>query len=230
MADNFIVIKKFIDLEECEKINNYINNWDVKNEMISVDNNSLIAKQKFLTINGEDLERKIPAISKIEEKVFSLINLIYRNKLAPLENKVIGKSLNLTPPSGVLSWHYDRNLVTAIIYLNEINGGELEVYPNYRIRINNNHIGIIKLIQKFFDAILRPKFIRLVLGNKVKYQPETGSLVIIDSTCLHQVSAVREGPKRLALVLCYDYLGKKFDINNTRNYYGYKGKKAQLYR
>ena len=42
-------------------------------------------------------------------------------------------NVNITPPGGQYLWHYDRNLVTAVIYLNEVGGGETELYPNRRV-------------------------------------------------------------------------------------------------
>jgi hypothetical protein len=40
---------------------------------------------------------------------------------------------NITPPGGEYRWHYDRNAATAILYLNEVPGGETEMFPNYRL-------------------------------------------------------------------------------------------------
>lgn len=37
------------------------------------------------------------------------------------------------PPGGEYRWHYDRNAVTAILYLNEVPGGETEIFPNFRL-------------------------------------------------------------------------------------------------
>ena len=52
--------------------------------------------------------------------------------MAPIEDAVAARNINVTPPGGEYRWHYDRNAVTAIIYLNEVPGGETEIFANYR--------------------------------------------------------------------------------------------------
>ncbi len=60
---------------------------------------------------------------------------------------------------------YDRNAVTAILYLNTVSGGETEMYPEYRI-----HLGKRKgaRFQKWLDVLL---------------QVETGALAFRESAC-----------------------------------------------
>lgn len=226
---NYVVIDNFLSPEECKKLLYYLYKCEEKELMINVNHSSLIGKQKFKTINGVELEDNIPIINEINVVMNKIINLINKPLLFPLKNKMIGQSVNLTPSGGVFSWHYDRNLVTALIYLNEVEGGELEVYPGYRIRIDNNHFGIRKFIQRVFDFLIRPSLIRYFIGKKKAFHPVVGRAIIINSTCLHQVKPVRGNQERAVIALGYDYLNKDFSEEKTKNYYGYRNKKIQIY-
>lgn len=226
-AGGYSFLEQFVPANECESIVATVEAH--RDRMIAVDNHSLIAKQKFYTINGEELEELIPAVPRLTEELCRLVSDFEGRTLAPLDNKTVGLSLNLTPKGGELSWHYDRNLVTAVIHLNEVTGGEFQVYPRYRVRVPNNHHGVRRHLQRAFDLALRGSWVRAVLGHKVVVPPMPGSVCLMDSTCLHQVAPVLGSASRAAIVICYDEPGKMFSFDRTRNYYGYRGHKTKLY-
>ena len=200
-----------------------------REKMIRVDLKSLILENRFFTINGEELEELVPAVGRLRTELCEVASELEGRKLAPLENKTVGQSLNLTPAGGVLSWHYDRNLVTAVVHLNEVSGGEFECYPCYRLRLRNNDAGVRKWVQRVFDVALRPRAVRSVLGNLRRIPPREGGVGLMDSRCLHQVAPVRGDVARAAIVFCYDEPGKVFSRERTRNYYGYRDRPAQPY-
>jgi hypothetical protein len=160
----------------------------------------------------------------------NVVNKLSGLRLDPLSNKTVGMSLNLTPPGGTLSWHYDRNLVTAVVYLNEVEGGNIELYPRYRVRVPNNHFGVRKFVQRVFDVILRPEPVRRVLGRKISLRPRTGSVCVMDSTCLYQVQQVVGDRSRAAIIFCYDDPNITFAKHQTKDYYGYRDQKTSLDR
>jgi hypothetical protein len=226
-SSGYSFLDRFVPADECRTIVETVEGY--RDKMIAVDNSSLIARQKFYTVNGEELEELIPAVPRITEELCQVVSDFEGRTLAPLDNKTVGLSLNLTPKGGVLSWHYDRNLVTAVIHLNEVSGGEFQVYPRYRVRVANNHHGVRRTAQRVFDLALRGSWVRAVLGRKVVVPPAPGSVCLMDSTCLHQVAPVLGTTSRAAIVICYDEPGKVFSQDRTRNYYGYRGQKAKLY-
>ncbi|HSO38452.1 MAG TPA: hypothetical protein VLT33_38245 [Labilithrix sp.] len=197
--------------------------------MIRVDLDSWLAQNKFFTINGDELEDILPIVPRLRSELCELASELEGRQLAPLQNKSVGQSLNLTPGGGKHSWHYDRNLVTAVIHLNSVQGGDFEMFPRYRVRLRDNHRGVRKLAQRVFDLGLRPRAIRRVLGHKVAIPPRAGALSIMDSTCLHQVAPVRGTTLRAALVIAFDEPGKVFSRGDTENYYGYRDRPANLY-
>jgi hypothetical protein len=200
-----------------------------RDALIPVEIDSLIAKNKFFTINGEELEELVPRVKELSAELLAIASALEGHALAPLENKNVGLSLNITPPGGQLSWHYDRNLVTAVIHLNEVCGGAFEVYPGYRVRLRDNHRGPRRVLQRVLDAALRPEPVRERLGRRVMVSPTVGGVVFMGSTCLHQVAPVTGERSRGAIVFCYDTPGKVFDRANTKNYYGYRDRKASVY-
>ena len=87
---------------------------------------------------GEDIEENVPAAASLYAKVNEVINRISGKEYAPLENKQIGLSINVTRAGGAFSWRHDRHEITAILYLNEVEGGgELEFCPNNRLLLKN---------------------------------------------------------------------------------------------
>jgi hypothetical protein len=88
---------------------------------------------------------------------FNKINLIvndqYNNKFLPLNDFNVGASINITPKSGSLSYHYYSNEITTILYLTDNEDGALELFPNHRILLLNRYNLFKKFIQRFFDLI-----------------------------------------------------------------------------
>ena len=218
----------FVSRDECEEIVAVVEKH--REKMINVEIDTLIAKFRFFTVNSEELEELVPAVQRLERELCAVASQLEGRPLVPLDNKRIGLSLNLMPASGKLSWHYDRNLVTAVVYLNEVEGGEFEVYPRYRVRLPNNHRGPRKLVQRVFDAAMRPRAVRNILGRKLTVPPTVGGIAFMDSTCLHQVAPVRGTVSRASIIFCYDEQGKVFSKDRTQNYYGYRDQPVRPYR
>lgn len=225
--DGYAYAKDFISEAECREVVATVEQHRAR--MINVEIDSWMAKNKFFTINGDELEELVPLVRRLTADLCEVASELEGRQLAPLENTTVGRSLNLTPVGGTLSWHYDRNLVTAVVHLNSVEGGEFEMYPRYRVRLRNNHFGVRKFAQRVFDLGLRPGAVRRVLGRKVAVPPAAGAVGFMDSSCLHQVAPVRGSTSRAAIVLCYDDPGKVFSRDRTQNYYGYRDRPANPY-
>jgi len=223
----YSIFHEFVSDAECAEILERVERH--RDKMIAVDIDSIIARNKFFTINGEELEALIPQIPRLAADLCEVASELEGRPLALLDNKTVGLSLNLTPQGGTLSWHYDRNLVTAVVHLNAVTGGEFEIYPRYRVRLRNNHYGHRKVAQRLFDAAMRPEPVRRVLGRKTSVKPVVGEAVFMDSTCLHQVAPVTGTTSRGAIVFCFDEPGKVFSQDRTKNYYGYRDQPVKLY-
>ena len=140
--------------------------------------------------------------------------------LAPLKNSRVAININITPPGGEYRWHYDRNAVTAILYLNEIEGGEVELFGNYRILLKSDRLSAI---QKFLDQILLTKICRKIFASKYKQiTPAAGELLIMNANkCLHSVREVRGTNDRVCIVFAFDTPGKIHSVDSDLDPYLY---------
>jgi hypothetical protein len=126
------------------------------------------------------------------------------------------RNINVTPPGGEYRWHYDRNAATAIVYLNEVPGGQTEIFPNFRLLLRG---GRYQRIQLRLDDLVRLRIVRRLFGHQRLIQPRRGTLVIMrGNTTLHSVRAVLGTEDRIAVVLAYDFPGQGNQRNALNSY------------
>ncbi len=156
----------------------------------------------YFVIDGEQIEQHLPAIVQLYQEVNVFVCEVAGEELVPLQDKKVGVNVNITPQGGVYRWHYDRNAVTALLYLNEVTGGEIEFYPNYRLFLGKRtHTSL----QKWLDSLLRLSFVRNLFSRKVVVKPAPGRLVLIrGNRTLHSVRPVVGDERRINIVLSYD--------------------------
>jgi hypothetical protein len=141
----YALIESFAPEHECQDILRAIDAYRRMNSLIDVDRASITVTAKFLTFNGEDVVQNVPSASRFYTQVNEVVNSLSGRHYNPLDNIKIGLSINITPAGGTFSWHYDRNEIMAILYLNEVEGGgQLEFYPKYRLIMKNSHYGLKK--------------------------------------------------------------------------------------
>ena len=123
---------------------------------------------------------------------------------------------DITQPGGSYRYHYDRNTITAILYLNETDGGETECYPNHRLRIAQTSL------QQTIDRVFQSEAVRWTFGRLVLVRPRTGRLLIMrGNRCLHSVREVNGSEDRINLVMSYDGRDAQYANSNLLNSYLY---------
>jgi hypothetical protein len=133
-------------------------------------------------------------------------------------------NVNITPPGGQYRWHYDRNLVTALVYLNGVEGGETDLYPNYRIKWP---WGRPRAMQSLLDRLLLNSGVRAVAGHPTAVTPAQGTFVALrGNTTLHSVRPVRGDEVRINLVVAFDRPGSD-STRRTLNAYLYESQPEQ---
>lgn len=176
-----------------------------------------------MTLNGQDIENDVPTVNDLYTPLNTVVNVITGKEFAPQANKSIGLSINVIPPGGQFCFHHDRTEITAILYLNEIDGGEMELYPRYRIRLKQSQVGIKKWLQLLFDLCVRQKPLRALFGRQEMVIPKPGKILIMEaSKCLHRVCPVVGNRERYSAQLAYDLPGTVFTKELTKDYYGYQ--------
>ena len=217
----YLLLHDFLPAAECRKILDAVERCRKASSLINVNQNSVTSRKKFLTFNGEDIEENVPAAASLYAKVNEVINRISGKEYAALENKKIGLSINVTPAGGTFSWHHDRHEITAILYLNEVEGGgELEFFPNNRLLLKNKQ-GLRKWLQLGCDAV--GLVVSMAVRTKVRVTPKPGLMcVMVGTRCTHRVRPVIGDRDRVCVIFAYDAPGKDFSRELTADYYGYK--------
>jgi 2OG-Fe(II) oxygenase superfamily len=174
---------------------------------------------RYKVIDGEKIEQHLPKIAQLYRQINELVREISNQDLVPLDNKKVGVNVNITERGGTYQWHYDRNAVTVLLYLNEVTGGELEFYPNYRIFLKNKGPNFL---QQCLDNLLRVGVVRDLFGKKVTVKPAPGRLVVMKGNrSLHSVRAVEDDKERLNIVLAYDIPHATFHAEKQLDAYLY---------
>jgi len=162
---------------------------------------------RYQVIDGEAVALELPGVVRLYEQVKQAVGTTFGDELVPLPNARVRVNVNVTPPGGSYRWHYDRNPVTAVAYLNPVAGGDIEVYANYRIDLGPwRHTAA----QRWADRLLRTPFAVRRWGQS-RYQritPAAGRLVTMAADrCLHSVCPVEGTDDRIAVVMAYDLGG-----------------------
>jgi hypothetical protein len=171
---------------------------------------------RYKVVDGLRITEALPEIDEVTKRVEEALERTCGPGLVPIEDSVAARNINVTPPGGEYRWHYDRNAATALIYLNEVPGGETEIFPNFRILLGDGHY---ERIQRLLDDLLRLRVVRRLFGHQRLVEPRRGTLLIMrGNTTLHSVRAVLGKEDRIAIVLAYDFPGHGHQRNELNSY------------
>ncbi|NER87779.1 MAG: 2OG-Fe(II) oxygenase [Moorea sp. SIO3A2] len=223
----YLIIDNFLTIRECETLLKTIANYRQKKyEVTEVYRPFKERDLRYFVINGQQIEKYLPEVWQLYENVNLLVNKVSSQVLFPLSNKLPAVNINIIKPGGEYRWHYDRNAVTALLYLNSVEGGELEMYPNYRLRFGRKNQQFT-FIQKCLDAVVKLKLIRYFFGKKVFIKPRQGMIVIMQGDkCLHSVKALEGEQERINVVMSYDFPGVEFIVEKGLDSYLYTNQKG----
>jgi hypothetical protein len=196
----------FLSAEECEKYCESVLALDRAAGLPLIERRVRERSLKYKVVDGLRITEALPEIDELTKKVEEALERICGPGLVPIEDALAARNINVTPPGGEYRWHYDRNAATAIIYLNEVPGGETEIFPNFRLLLRG---GRYQRIQQRLDGALRSRFVRRVFGHQKLVVPHQGTLLIMrGNTTLHSVREVLGSEDRVAVVLAYDFPGR----------------------
>jgi hypothetical protein len=206
----------FLSNEECEKYCESVRALDRTKGLALVERQVRERSLRYKVVDGLSITEALPEIDDVMKRVEEALERTCGPGLVPIEDSVAARNINVTPPGGEYRWHYDRNAATALIYLNEVPGGETELFPNFRILVGG---GRYQRIQRRLDDIVRLRFVRRLFGHQRLVEPRRGTLVIMrGNTTLHSVRAVLGTEDRIAIVLAYDFPGRGPQRNELNSY------------
>ena len=195
----------FLSANECEKYCQSVLALDRASGLPLIERRVRERSLRYKVVDGLIIAQALPDIDDLTRRVEEVLESVCGPGLVPIDDAVAARNINVTPPGGEYRWHYDRNAATAIIYLNEVPGGETEIFPNFRMLVRD---GRYPRIQRWLDDIFRLRLVRRLFGHQMLVEPHLGTLVIMrGNTTLHSVRAVLGTDDRIAVVLAYDYPG-----------------------
>lgn len=220
-SSGYRVIDDYLSREECDEhlelIASYTEQYGVPEIYRPMKHRSL----RYKVIDGEQIREHLSKIWKLYQSVINeLVSQVTNSHFVALANARVGVNVNIMSPGlSEYRWHYDRNAITAILYLNEVEGGETELYPNYRILVKNkNHMRI----QQMLDRSLQVGLIRDVFGGKTVIKPSPGRLTIMrGDRCWHSVRSVQGTRERISVILAYDVPDAQFPMETSLDSYLY---------
>jgi hypothetical protein len=105
------------------------------------------------------------------------------------------------------------------LYLNEVEGGETECYPNYRISLGNARFS---KFQWMLDGVLQPDPVRKIFGRYKVVVPKAGRLLVMrGDRCLHSVKPVTGEEERINIIMSYDLPGVNYAVDEKLDGYLY---------
>lgn len=162
----------------------------------------------FYSKNGARLMAASPLVAPLESELIGLTNWLSGIEYLPLDNRAIGASANVTPAGGGFATHFDRQEISAIAYLNRVEGGELHLWPGLR-KWEPQWLGRhAARVTMFLTTVLRP----------VGIAPTKGSVLLFNKFTPHRVAQVHSTYPRVSIIFGLDRPGVSF--LNGAAYYG----------
>jgi hypothetical protein len=216
------LLEDFLSLAECSALIASINQYRSNNEVPLVSRPDPKRPLNYRVINGEEIQTKLPVIQRLYERLLPIAQSSTPENIVPLSNRTVGVNVNITAPGGSYRWHYDRNAVTAVLYLSEVNGGEIEAYPNYRVLLRK---GKSSRRQSYLDRLLQWDLLLRLFGKKITIPPKPGLLVVMrGDRCLHSVRPVTGDRERICVVMSFDSADATFPQEQALDSYLYSSK------
>jgi hypothetical protein len=195
-----VVLPAFLHPGECADLLAAIEDYRQHHPLPVVSRPHAERPLRYQVIDGHQFPDAVPDADRLLARVHAQVEKTFGGPLVLIDDRRAACNINITPPGGAYRWHYDRNRVTALLYLNPVAGGETDLYPNYRVA------GPTRFhIQRGLDRVLMTRPARRMLGTMHTIAPAPGTLAVIrgDRT-LHSVRPVTGSDVRINLVLAYD--------------------------
>ncbi|WP_343576751.1 2OG-Fe(II) oxygenase [Mycobacterium sp.] len=196
------LVSDFITHENCRQLLQEIELYQSIHAIPTIHRDRPGRSLRYQVIDGERIHESFPEIVEIYRRTGQLVQRMSGLDLTPLTNRAAGVNVNIVQPGGEYRWHYDRNAVTAVLYLNQVAAGETEMYPNHRI-----HLGQWKhtRAQRLLDALLQNQRLTDRFGCAMAVAPRAGLMLVMQGDrCLHSVRAVEGRDDRVSIVMAFD--------------------------
>jgi hypothetical protein len=218
------VVPEFLSATECETLLSAVADYRRTHELPVIFREEKGRSLNYIVMEGWRFHEALPDAEAIVDRIRTRLESICGEPLVLIDDARAACNVNITPPGGQYRWHYDRNLVTALVYLNRVEGGETDLYPNYRLKLP---WAKPRAMQPFLDRLLLNKGVRALAGHPTAVTPAQGTFVALrGNTTLHSVRPVRGDEVRINLVVAFDRPGSDL-TRQTLNAYLYESQPEQ---
>jgi hypothetical protein len=213
------VVPEFLSSRECEDLLSAVADYRRTHELPVIFREEKGRSLNYIVMEGWRFHEALPESEAIVDRIRTRLESICGESLVLIDDARAACNVNITPPGGQYRWHYDRNLVTALVYLNGVEGGETDLYPNYRIKWPWSRP---RAMQSLLDRLLLNQGVRALAGHPTAVTPAQGTFVALrGNTTLHSVRPVRGEQVRVNLVVAFDQPGSD-STRRTLNAYLYE--------
>jgi 2OG-Fe(II) oxygenase superfamily len=197
----YFVVDRHLDDDRCAALLGRIETYVAGHDLPLVHRPHARRQLHYRVIDGLRVAQDLAVLDPICAEVKALVEARLGVRLQLLADRRVAVNVNVTPPGGSYRWHYDRNPLTALLYLNAVEGGALEVCPDYRLS-HGRHSGAVG---RAADRVLQTWPARRAFGRTVSLTPRPGDLVVMrGDRCLHSVSPVTGDRDRVNVVISFD--------------------------
>lgn len=226
--DGYVVEERFLSEDECRNLLDAIDDYRAGTELVEIHREFRGRALRYSVIEGNEIKDQLPQIWDLyTSRVRDLMSQLCGEEVFPLDNIRAGVNVNIMAPGrSEYRWHYDRTPATAVIYLNEVEGGETEIYPELRLLLNSHQR---VRAQKLLDRAVASWPLRAARSRKVIVEPGPGRLLAMRANrAWHSVRGVEGDHDRINLVLAYDKVGASFAAEHGLDSYLYTTESAAL--
>ncbi len=118
----FLVCDHFFSSQECEKVLNAIKVYQSEHPSPLIHCECHARPLHYSVITGEEIEMHLPEIIPFYLEATAFVNDISEREMKLVSNKKVAINVNIMSQGGSYQWHYDRNAITIVIYLNIVMG------------------------------------------------------------------------------------------------------------
>ena len=214
-----LVVENFATAEQCDALVARVNDYRTHHTVPVIERPNAGLPLKYAVVDGDRISESLSDVLEVYDKVTRIVTRLWPGKIEPLADRRVACNVNITQPGGSYRYHYDRNALTAILYLNESEGGETECYPNYRLSLPRaNH----SALQQKLDRLLQNRMLRSLVPTQLLIRPRVGRLLIMQGNrCLHSVRPVVGDAERINIIMAYDRPEARFVVADNLNAYLY---------
>ncbi|GMQ84759.1 MAG: hypothetical protein BMS9Abin07_0323 [Acidimicrobiia bacterium] len=217
----YVIHDAFLEPEVCRATLAAVDRFRSTTELPEIHREAKGRALRYSVIDGHQVRERLPDIWDLYTgPVQDLMSEVAGEKMFPLGNVRAGVNVNIMPPAkSEYRWHYDRAPVTAVLYLNEVEGGETELYPGLRVLLSDQRRA---RAQRLLDRVVSSPPVRSMRATKVVVSPKAGRLVAMaGNRCWHSVGGVRGTHDRINIILAYDREGATFAAEEGLDSYLY---------